>query len=96
MSTLYQLVEPALVGAGVLLALGVAVKRFLPRRRDASARAAGCSACSGCGACASAAEVEPQVKPIVVLPPPRAPKAGATAAATTTSQSGRGPASIST
>jgi hypothetical protein len=52
-SSLYHLVEPALVGGGVLLALGAALRRFWPRRRDA-AGAGACSSCSGCGGCGSA------------------------------------------
>lgn len=69
MSALYHhLIEPALVGGGVLFALGLSVRRFLPRRRSASAGASGCSSCSGCGGCGSTPPAETQTQPIVVMP----------------------------
>jgi hypothetical protein len=64
MSSLYHLVEPALVGGGVLLALGAALRRFWPRRRDAAGGA--CSSCAGCGGCGSAPAARDQPKPIVL------------------------------
>ena len=56
MSQLYALVEPALVGGGVLVALGFALRRFVPRRRGA---AGGCSSCSNCGGCGTPAAAPP-------------------------------------
>ena len=72
MSQLYALVEPALVGGGVLVALGFALRRFVPRRRGA---AGGCSSCSNCGGCGtpSAAPSTPAAaaQPIVLHRRPR-------------------------
>ena len=54
MSQIYALIEPAIVGGGVLVALGFALRRFVPRLRGGAA-AGGCgSGCSSCGGCGSA------------------------------------------
>jgi hypothetical protein len=71
MSSLYHLVEPALVGGGVLLALGAALRRFWPRRRDAAGGA--CSSCSGCGGCGSGEPAKEEAKPITVMSSRRKP-----------------------
>jgi hypothetical protein len=74
-SSLYHLVEPALVGGGVLLALGAALRRFWPRRRDA-AGAGACSSCSGCGGCGSGPAKEHETKPIALVSSRRKPGPG--------------------
>jgi len=64
MSQLYALIEPAVVGSGVLVALGFALRRFVPRRGGA---AGGCSSgCSSCGGCGSAPAAREKPKPIVL------------------------------
>ena len=64
MSPLYALIEPAIVGGGVLLALGFTLRRFVPRRGGA---AGGCSSgCSSCGGCGSAPASSEKPKPIVL------------------------------
>jgi hypothetical protein len=66
MSSLYAVVEPALVGGGVLFALGFALRRFVPRLRGGAA-AGGCSSgCSSCGGCGSGTVPAPRKVKIVV------------------------------
>ena len=66
MSQIYALIEPAIVGGGVLVALGFALRRFVPRLRGGAA-AGGCgSGCSSCGGCGSAPAARDQPKPIVL------------------------------
>jgi hypothetical protein len=60
---LYAFIEPALVGAGVVLALAATLRRYVGRRRASPGSA--CSSCSGCGGCASAGPA-PAVRPILV------------------------------
>jgi hypothetical protein len=65
MSQIYALIEPALVGGGVLVALGFALRRFVPRLRGGAA-SGGCSSCSNCGGCGSAPVASEKPKPIVL------------------------------
>ena len=66
MSQIYALIEPAIVGGGVLVALGFALRRFVPRLRGGAA-AGGCSSgCSSCGGCGSAPGPREKPKPIVL------------------------------
>ena len=65
MSQLYALIEPAIVGGGVLVALGFALRRFVPRLRG-SAAPGGCSSCSNCGGCGSAPVAREKPEPIVL------------------------------
>jgi FeoB-associated Cys-rich membrane protein len=66
MSPIYALIEPAIVGGGVLVALGFALRRFVPRLRGGAA-AGGCgSGCSSCGGCGSAPAARDRPKSIVL------------------------------
>ena len=65
MSHIYALIEPALVGGGVLVAFGFALRRFVPRLRGGAS--GGCSSgCSSCGGCGSAPVAGSKPKPIVL------------------------------
>ena len=68
MSNLYALIEPAIVGGGVLIALGVAARRLVPRLRRNAGGGAACTQCSGCGGCGSGSgpESAADAKPIAV------------------------------
>jgi len=54
--SLYHLVELAVVGGAVIVAVGAAYKRFVPRLGKAAkaGAAGGCSSCSSCGSCGPA------------------------------------------
>jgi hypothetical protein len=68
MNSIYALIEPAIVGGGVLVALGFALRRFVPRLRGGAS--GGCSSCSNCGGCGSTVPAAPVAgappKPIVL------------------------------
>jgi hypothetical protein len=74
--SLYHFVELGVVSGAVLVAVGAAYKRFMPKlsaKGGAAKAAAGCSSCSSCGSCstgpASVDEPGAQERPLVFQSP---------------------------